>query len=401
MTKKKKQWSRRDFFKTAGVIGVGSVMTPLDRLANASDEPTVVPKRPFGKTGVEVSILALGGIMNIESKQLLLKQAINWGVTYWDTARSYSWGRSEKGIGKYFSKYPEDRKKIFLVTKSGAWSIKGMSDDLDASLERIQTDYVDLFFVHGIDSITDLSNDHKKWAEKAKAEGKIRFFGFSTHRNMEDCLLGAAKLGWIDGIMMTYNFRLMHTDRMKQAVDACAEAGVGLTAMKTQGGGQVKTNTDTELQLAGRFLQRGFTDAQAKLKAVWENPSIASICSMMKNTTILMSNSAAAMDKTTLSTHDRKMLQRYAQETRSDYCAGCARICETCLDRQVPISDVMRYLMYARSYGNRENAKVRFHKIPQHVRNYMTGLDYSKAEQRCPQRMDIGQLMKEAADELA
>ena len=74
----------------------------------------------------------------------------------------------------------------------------------------------------------------KAWAEKAKADGKIRFFGFSTHKNMEASLLEGAKLGWIDGIMTTYNYRLMNTDDMKRAVEACTKAGIGLTAMKTQ-----------------------------------------------------------------------------------------------------------------------------------------------------------------------
>ena len=82
---------------------------------------------------------------------------------------------------------------------------------------------------------------------------------------MEACMLEGAKLGWIDGIMMAYNFRLMHTDRMKRAVEACVKAGIGLTAMKTQGGGSIKTDTDIELKMAGRFLLKGFTDAQAKL----------------------------------------------------------------------------------------------------------------------------------------
>ena len=89
---------------------------------------------------------------------------------------------------------------------------------------------------------------------------------------MEECMLAAAKLGWIDGIMMSYNFRLMYSDKMKRAVAACSEAGIGLTAMQTQGGGSVRTNTEAELKLAGRFLHKGFTDRQAKLKAVWENP---------------------------------------------------------------------------------------------------------------------------------
>jgi predicted aldo/keto reductase-like oxidoreductase len=401
MKMKKKQWSRRDFLKTAGAIGVGSIIPSLDRSAHAAGEPSVIPRRPFGKTGVEVSILSLGGIMNIESKQLLLKQAVNRGITYWDTAHSYEGGRSERGIGKYLSKYPEDREKIFLVTKSGAWTTKGMSAELDTSLERMKTDYIDLFFVHGIDHINEIDDDHKKWAQKAKAAGKIRFFGFSTHSNMEGCLLGAARLGWIDGIMMTYNFRLMHTDRMRQAVDACAEAGIGLTAMKVRGGGQVKTDTDTELRLAGRFLKKGFTENQAKLKAIWENPNIASICYLMPNMNVLLSSAAAAMNKTKLSMRERELLQQYARQTRSDYCAGCTDICESRINSRVPVGDVMRYLMYARVYGDLGRAKTLYYKIPGEIRTQMAGLDYSAAEKNCPQRMRIGRLMREAVVELA
>jgi dTDP-4-amino-4,6-dideoxygalactose transaminase len=102
--------------------------------------------------------------------------------------------------------------------------------------------------------------------------------------------------------------------------------------MKTQGGGSVKTDTDTELKMAEQFLQKGFTDAQAKLMAVWQNPNIASICSQMPNMSILMSNAAAAMGRTQLSANDRKLLQRYAQETHSDYCAGCAAVCESAVN---------------------------------------------------------------------
>ena len=54
---------------------------------------------------------------------------------------------------------------------------------------------------------------------------------------MEEFLLGAAKLGWIDGIMFTYNYRIMHTERMKKAVNDSFKAGIGLTAMKTQATG--------------------------------------------------------------------------------------------------------------------------------------------------------------------
>jgi len=398
---KKHNWSRRNFLKAAGAASVGSILTAFDLLTEASEGPKKVPTRPFGKAGINVSILAFGGSLDTSMSSLVLRQAFKWGVTYWDTANTYMGGKSEKGIGKYLEKYPEDRKQIFLVTKSNAWTLNGLSRDLDLSLERMRTDYIDLFFVHSVRSISDLDDETKEWADKKKAQGKIRFFGFSTHSNMEACMMGASKLGWIDGIMMRYNYRLMHTDEMKRAVEACTRAGIGLTAMKTQGGGQVNTDSDTELKLAGRFLQKGFTDAQAKLKAVWDNPDICCICSEMPNMTILMSNVVAALDKTKLSIRDMGLLRQYAQETRSHYCAGCADICESSIQGNVPVSDVMRCLMYARSYGNPQRAKTRFQKLPIITRRQMTLTDYSLAEQRCPQKMPIGKLMREAVKEFS
>jgi predicted aldo/keto reductase-like oxidoreductase len=375
------------------------LLPPATSPAETSSPARPVPTRPFGKTGESVSILSLGGTIDMLSNQLLLKQAIRWGVTYWDTAHSYGGGRSEEGIGKYLRKYPEDRKKIFLVTKSGAWSRRGLSGDLDRSLERVQAGHIDLFLVHSVSAIDALDDDTRKWSEKAKASGKIRFFGFSTHSNMEECLLGASKLGWIDGIMMTYNYRLMHRDQMRRAVDACAEAGIGLTAMKSQGGGSVRTDSPSELQLAGHFLRKGFTDAQARLKAVWENRQVASICSRMPNMAILSANVAAALDRLELSQTDHALLQAYAAESAAGYCAGCTRLCESALDRRLPIGDVMRCLMYVRSHGDRQQALETYRSIPHDLRRMLAQADFSAAEQRCPQKMPVGRLVREALDE--
>jgi predicted aldo/keto reductase-like oxidoreductase len=358
-----------------------------------------MPTRPFGKTGVKVPVLSFGGSLDFHFR--LLRQAVKYGVTYWDTANSYRGGRSEAAIGDYFGKYPDDREKIFLVTKSHAWTLDGMRQDLHESLERMKTDYIDLFFVHGIHNIMELNASTKAWAETAKSEGKIRFFGFSTHSNMESCMFGAAKLGWIDGIMMSYNYRLMHSDRMKSAVDECVKAGIGLTAMKTQGGGSVRADAESQRLPAARFLETGFTPEQAKLKAVWENPNIASICSEMPNMKILKANVAAAMNRIGLSGTDMEILRQYADDTFSDYCAGCIQICESTVTGEAAIGDVMRCLMYARSYGDHRRAMGYYNEIPETVRKHLPNLDYSSAEQKCPRRLAIGSLMKEAAKEFS
>jgi hypothetical protein len=273
----------------------------------------------------------------------------------------------------------------------------------------MNTSHIDLYFVHRLRGIQELRpfNEFRSWVEKRKSEGKIRFFGFSTHSFMESSMIEAAELGWIDGIMMSYNYRLMHTDQMKKAVDACVKAGIGLTAMKTQAVpswgsiGTVGEESKTASKFTEYFLKKGFTPEQARLKAVWQNSDIASICSEMDNLTILMANVAAALDRTALSSKDMRLLEHYANETASTYCAGCAQMCESAVENHVQISDVMRYLMYSRSYGDGDRARSLYNEISQETRKRMASMDYSLAEQRCPQGMPIGRLMREAAEELA
>lgn len=412
ISKGKKAFSRRDFFKITGAAGLGSIFATMGNLAAASDKsdsknsgPVTVPTRPFGKTGVNVSILAFGGSQNLESKQRLLRQAVKMGVTYWDTARTYAGGTSEEAMGKYFDRYPDDRKKIFLVTKTPSSDPDRMTRHLETSLKRLKTSHIDLFFIHRVSDVRDeVNRTTKAWAERAKEKGKIRFFGFSTHKNMEECLLEGAKLGWIDGIMTSYNYRLMHKDSMKRAVDACVEAGIGLTAMKTQAGffasfyANIGKENETVLKLTERFMEKGFTPEQAKLKAVWENPHIASVCSEMSNMTMLQANVAAAIGKTKLSFQDKRLLEQYARETASGYCAGCANLCESAVEGNIPISDVLRYLMYYDNYGNHEQAVRLFNEIPSITRRRLAGFDYSKAEHLCPQKMPIAKLMGKAVE---
>ncbi len=408
MTRKKEGtgFTRRDFVKTVGLAGLavagggatGALAAP-EPPASAAKAPAM-PKRTLGKTGVEVSILGLGGGFDTINNQLLLKQAMKWGVTYWDTAESYNNSLSEEGYGRFFSRNPEARKEIFLVTKLHS---KGgnLTMRLNESLQRLHTDYVDLLSIHGIADIGEMTPAIRDWAAEMKKAGKFKFFGFSTHTNMEDCLVGAAKLGWIDAVMLAYNFRVMDTSKMQEAINACAQAGIGLVAMKTQGGRSgPAVASEAKAEMVDRFLQRGFTDKQAKLKVVWETPQIASICSQMPNLTILSANVAAALDRTKLARDEFDSLRRYALETRGDYCAGCGKICQEAVGGAVPINEVMRCLMYHRYYGEPELARLTFAGLPEEVRRRLTAVDYSQAEQACPRGLAITALMRQAEEML-
>ncbi len=402
--------SRRDFFKTTGAVGVGALLSPLagsaqvrevDRLLASKD--VKVPTRPFGKSGIDVSILSLGGMFDISANQIMLKQALRWGVTYWDTADCYNSG-SEAGIGKYFARYPREREKVFLVSKSDAREPDGISRLLDRSLERMNTSYIDLYFIHGISSIEELDDRTRRWAAAAKAQKKIRLFGFSTHSNMEQLLFDAAKLDYIDGIMMTYNYRNMQTKQMSAAVDACVKAGIGLTAMKTQAERSwFNFGKESKLgdELADRFMKKGLSHEQARLKAVWTDPRISSLCSQMTSMNLLKANVAAAVNPVTLSSTDMQLLKQYAQETSDQYCAGCGHICEASINHRVPISDIMRYHMYCQSYGCADWAKTRFGALTPKVRRRLKSTDFSAAEARCPQQMPIARLMRQALEDFS
>jgi len=400
--------TRRDFVKTVGLAGLAVAGAGATGALAAPEPPAptakaaTMPKRKLGKTGAEVSILNLGGMFDTINNQLLLKQALKWGVTMWDTAESYGNGLSEEGYGRFFARNPEARKEIFLVTKLVPEQ-GNLTERLDKSLKRLQTDHVDLFFIHSITSIDDMKPAYKDWAAEMKKAGKIKFFGFSTHTNMADCLAGAAKLDWIDAVMMTYNFRVMQTPEMQAAVNACAKAGIGLVAMKSMGGGPgaSKTPSKGEMDLVDRFQERGFTDKQAKLKAVWENPHIASLCSQMHNLTILSANVAAARDQVKLAREEFESLRQFALETQADYCAGCGSICQEAVGGAVPVNEVMRCLMYYRDYGEPGLARETFAGLPEAVRQRLAAVDYSQAEQACPQKLAIAQLMRQAAEMLA
>jgi predicted aldo/keto reductase-like oxidoreductase len=423
MKEKQNKIDRRNFLKTVGAVGLGSVFTSIEAIAGPKEpnlpakaqEPEFpqVPKRKLGKltqlsksgkkVPVEVPCLALGMMFNAFEKQIVLRKTIQFGVTYWDTANSYSGGNSELGVGKFLKRNPEVRKKLFIASKaSRTKTIEDVEERLQTSLKRMNTDHIDLYYLHNINSTERLNNELRDWAKNAKQRKLIRFFGFTTHGNMTECLNFGAKLDWIDVIMTSYNFRLMQDKKLNAAIDACHKAGIGLIAMKTVGKGVAKKiETEKDRKLVEHFLKRGFTAGQAKIKVVLDDKRFTTVAVGRGNIPELYLNVAAVLDKTRLSQADRDVLTQYAQATCSGYCAGCANICSSALPDMPYVSDVMRYLMYYDSYGEQENARQLFAKIPRNVRNKLPSTDYSRAEAHCPQRMPIAKLMAEAVNKLA
>lgn len=408
----KNQLNRKDFIKGIGAAGLGAAAAGIIGCQpkegntegnNSSDKdgPANVPKRTLGKTGVKVPSLNHGIMYNLVENQAVLYKGLQWGINYWDTAHSYSGGYSELGIGKFLKKNPDKRSSLFIASKaSRANTPDEIEKRLQLSLKRMNTSYIDLYYgVHGMNDPADLTDELRKWAESAKKRKLIRHFGFTTHKNMAPCLMKAAKMDWIDAVMTSYNFRLMQDSAMQDAIAALDEANVGIVAMKLMA---LPVQSEGDQKLVREFTKRGFTEGQAKIKAVLNDERVASVCVTMPSTSLIATNASAVLDRK-LSSAEMEFLRQYAMSPEcSGYCAGCSEFCESALPQMPYVSDIMRYLMYYNNYGEEAKARELFaEEVPAHIRSHLLQFDYSVAEAKCPQKLVISELMKEAAAKLA
>jgi aryl-alcohol dehydrogenase-like predicted oxidoreductase len=207
--------SRRAFL---GALG----LTPLAVRA-LGDEPDLLPRRPFGKTGLEVPILAFGAgsrFVSYESDEealRVLNRAIDLGMNYIDTAHSYGDGKSEERIGQIL---PARRKEVLLQTKLGGRTADEARRQLELSLKRLQTDHLDVLHIHALENLEDLAAIEAKGGVleamyEARDQKVARCIGITGHNdpvamkaalehNDFDCVqmalnIARCRMSWGDG----------------------------------------------------------------------------------------------------------------------------------------------------------------------------------------------------------
>ncbi len=359
----------------------------------------IVPKREFGNTGVKISKLCLGGgsFGNTDS-HIFLDEALKHGVDCWEIVSF-----TGKVYCEYFKKNPGIRENVFLSGKVYSTDPIVMQEQLNMILKDNEISFIDFLAIHPVDDTKVLTNDVRKWVEKVKKEKKIRFFGFCTHKNMDTCLSSASKLGWIDGIQTFYNYRMQQIKNMEDALQKCHEKGIGIFAVKSMGFSVQKKTENQKLPSKEKLdsLLKGYNISfeQLKLRAIWQNPYLTSICSLMPNSAILQSNVLAAIDENPLKSEIIKSLVDYANTTEKYFCRRCG-VCETTNTDRIPIFNIMEMLMYSRGYGITDLVAQMFARLPSEIQSKIASSDYSSAEKICPQKIPITKLMKEAYLEL-
>src|SRR5512147_44142 len=195
---------RRKFLR----IGAGAALTlaGIQATARAAGAPSIRRYVRLGKTELKVSDISFGSASSFDAS--LVRHALARGVNYFDTAESYGWGNAEDAIGEALE---GKRKQVVLSTKTKAGASdtrRDMMKALDGSLKRLGTDYVDIYFNHGVDDVARMRN--QEWWEftaLAKKQGKMRFRGMSGHgSDLVECLGYAIDQDLVDVILVSYSF---------------------------------------------------------------------------------------------------------------------------------------------------------------------------------------------------
>src|SRR4051812_38460612 len=197
----------RGTFLAAGIGAPPILATPMRPADLKPAAPTATsPKlayRTLGKTGLKVTSVAFGSM--ITSDGSVLERAADFGINYFDTARGYQNGNCERMVGNALK---SRRKNLFISTKSHSRTKEGALTDLDKSLAELQTDYVDIWYLHAIGKPEELSDELIEAQAIAKKAGKIRFAGFSTHGNHKEVIAAGIAKGKFDVVLATYNFTM-------------------------------------------------------------------------------------------------------------------------------------------------------------------------------------------------
>ncbi|MCK6455993.1 MAG: aldo/keto reductase [Phycisphaerae bacterium] len=371
--------------------GLASLWLGLPKSASATEKSVRMPTRTLGRTGLRVSILEVGGTYRFTPR--FVRRALDLRCNFFDTAASYANGWSERTLGEAIRKL-DARKDVVIVTKGHPKHPGGLEAAIDESLGRLGFDYVDVYYLHNLDEVAVLSDpDWRKAADAMKRKGKIRFFGFSCHNpHVVPLLTDAARAGFIDVIMLKYNFRTYGDAELNKALDAAHRANIGLIAMKTQG------SAVSFSERVNPFQEQGYSKHQAVLKAVWKDERLAAAISAMPSISVLEQNAAAASEK--LSAAEESLLREYADRTAADYChggcGGCQRECEISTGGRLAIADTLRYLMYHDSYGRRADARAKYAALPLHRKQWIA-MELEQAERACPRALPLRQLLRRAA----
>lgn len=358
-------------------------------------------KRKLEKLGIETSLLGFGcmrfpvtaeGKIDEPEAEKMMDKAIAAGVNYIDTAYPYHGGESEPFVGRVLKKY--DRSSLYLATKLPCWKVNALEDVesiFQEQLDRLQTDYIDFYLLHALDKgrfrkMVEIGCIEK--LEQLKAEGKIRYLGFSFHDDYETFEKILCHRDW-DFCQIQLNYMDADQQAGLKGYKLTEEKNVPMVVMEPIKGGSLAAFAE---DITGMF--RGL-DAEASvasfaLRWVGSLPNVKVILSGMSAMEQVEDNLKTFENFKPLSEKENATIDEIVKLINSRVQNGCTacRYCMPC-PAGVDIPGNFRVWNTYHMYQNYDMVKRSWENGLGEEKQAKNCVKCGKCEQACPQKLHI------------
>ena len=369
--------------------------------------------RELGKTGENLSILGFGAmrlpvidgdVNRIDEEKALpmIRRAIDSGVNYLDTAWPYHGGNSEAFCGRVMK--DGYREKIKIATKLPSWEIQShdqMEEILDRQLERLGVDCIDFYLLHTLNKANWerlKKHDYQSFLEKARADGKIRYPGFSFHDNISLFKEIVDDFEW-DFCQIQLNYLDENYQAGVEGMRYASDKGMGVIIMEPLRGGMLaRTEIPEALQTIWDKAGHKRSPASWALRSLWNRPEVGVVLSGMTTMEQMEENLATASESLPggLSDEELKIIDEARDYFHSRIRVDCTN-CQYCLPcpQGVYIPEIFWAYNHEALFDDFRKAKfwtTGFLKPEQRASNCNS---CGRCENHCPQNLPIRDLLKD------
>ncbi|MCX5914071.1 MAG: aldo/keto reductase [Deltaproteobacteria bacterium] len=380
--------------------------------------------RRLGKTGCDVSVLGFGCMrlpvrdahkpadffdpakaIDEEKAANLIHYAIEQGVNYFDTAYVYHGGKSEPLLGKAVRGL---RERVYLATKLPAWLIKGKEDFekiFQEQLLRLGTDFVDFYLLHGLgrESWQKMKEmGALDFLERVKAEGKIRFAGFSFHDDTRTFKEIAGAYDWAL-CLIQHNYYDRNYQAGREGLEYAAARGIGVVIMEPLRGGKLAQRIPEEVQSLWDSSPSKRTPAEWALRWVWNHPGVSTVLSGMNSMEQLWENLRVAHEAVahSLNPQELALVDRVTDAYRKLLRVNCTS-CGYCLPCPRGVNIPHNFTLYNDlfAFQTPETSFMLYQRMTAPEQRAANCADCGECQEKCPQHIPIAREMKKVHEAL-
>jgi predicted aldo/keto reductase-like oxidoreductase len=403
------QVTRRRFLEKGSAAAVGAALAGTAGTTLGGAAKTGMKYRRFGRTGLMLSEIGLGCASGLKSRTLgpvlfnkyredlpaVVHKLLDLGGNF--VATSYGYHDTEEILGRAL-KGRREGVAIFTSPDPPRNTPEAVIERCETSLQHFQTDCIDCYFSHG-----RWNEAFYEGALKLKEQGKIRFIGLSCHVPATHWAL--VEENKLDFVFQPYNYMAQakwsesfSRDDVEKLFELCKQKDVGVLCMKPMTGHFVPnwakdTSNPKAARVMGELQQFGAKHLyQALLLWLLKNPNVCSAAVGMSTVQDVIEDCEAVGQRLTRLHY--RLLEHYAAACTDDYC----RMCETCLPscpQGIRIPDILRFRMYYKNYGHREDAREYYAALPED-RQVPACNGCRLCEQTCPNGLAIVEKLREA-----